>query len=48
MFCTAFGDHYNGENFDDALRYARFAVMYMKGMKLPPFDKETKDVHDDF
>jgi hypothetical protein len=39
-FCFAFGDHYNGENFDEALRFARFAVLYQKGMRLGPWAED--------
>lgn len=43
VFCTAFGDHFNGDNFEESLSYARFAVLYMKGMGYPPFDATHGD-----
>lgn len=38
VFCTAFGDKYDGDNSDEAIAYAHFVVLYMKGMGMPPFD----------
>lgn len=32
VFCFAYGDHFNGDNHYEALRAARFTVMYTKGM----------------
>jgi hypothetical protein len=37
VFCFAFGDKFDGDNFEEALRYARFVVLYTKGMGMPPF-----------
>jgi hypothetical protein len=32
LFCLAYGDKFDGDNHDDALAYARFAVMFAVGM----------------
>lgn len=42
VFCTAFGDHFDGDNFEDAKRYARFVVRYMKGMQIGPWAPELE------
>jgi hypothetical protein len=40
VFCDCYGDKFDGSNHDEALRYAEFCVRYLKGMKLPPYDRE--------
>jgi hypothetical protein len=34
MFCIAYGEKFSGENHEDALSYAAFAVYYNKSMEL--------------
>lgn len=36
-FCFAFGDHFDGENFDESLRFAWFAVHYQKALGIGPW-----------
>jgi hypothetical protein len=38
VFCFCYGDKFNGDNHEEALSYARFCVLYLKGMRLPPYD----------
>jgi hypothetical protein len=33
IFCFAYGDKFSGDNHEEALRMARFAVLYCIGMK---------------
>jgi hypothetical protein len=40
VFCTCYGDKFDGDNHEEALRYAAFCVFYRKGMRLPPYDGE--------
>ena len=41
VFSTSYGDKFDGDNHEEALRYARFCVQYLKGMKLPPYDDDA-------
>ncbi len=40
VFATYYAEKFNGENDDEARRFAQFAVSYLRGMGLPPFDAE--------
>jgi hypothetical protein len=37
VFCTCYGDKFDGDNHEEALSYAHFSVFYLKGMGLPPY-----------
>jgi hypothetical protein len=37
VFCVHYGDKFDGTNHEDALSYARFCVLYLKGMGLGPY-----------
>jgi len=43
VFCFCYGDKFNGDNHEEALSYARFCVLYLKGMKLPPYDTKENE-----
>jgi hypothetical protein len=38
VFCYCYADEFRGDNHEEALRFARFCVLYLKGMRLPPYD----------
>lgn len=40
-FCFSYGDMFNGDNHETALSYARFSVLYQKGMKLGLFAEDS-------
>lgn len=42
VFSDAYGHKFTGDNHAEAFAYAEFCVRYLKGMKLPPYDGESR------